>query len=93
MTVAEIQRAEESYNRCVEYRQKEKAQFDYILADLIGISVSRLLDENAKYPSLHEVYPSLYKEELEQDKTKASIARFLAYAQAHNKKMEKEGNI
>lgn len=93
MTIAEVQRAVDSYNRRMSYRRKEKAEYDYILANLIGLSVARLFDENAKYPSLHEAYPALYEKELEQDKVNASVARFLAFAQAHNKKVEQEGKI
>ena len=38
-----------------------KAQFDYILADTIGHSISRIYD--GKMPPIYEVYPSLFNEE------------------------------
>lgn len=96
MTFAEILRRMESYKRKLENKMKEKAQFDYILADLIGISVARVLDKNVKYPSIDKVYPVLFKkteEELEQEKMDISAMRFMQYAQAHNAKFEQqEGN-
>lgn len=71
---------------------KSQAQFDYSLADLIGVSVARLLDSKIEYPTLAQVYPYLFEEEVEEeeqqlDTTTNSINNFLAFAMTHNAKM------
>ena len=43
-----------------ENQEKEKATFDYLLADLIGRSVGRLYNKNNSYPKINEVYSSLF---------------------------------
>ena len=89
MTIAEIQRFIEGAT----WRYKMNAQFDYQLADLIGVSVARLLSSNAKLPTLEEVYPTLFEKEekpiVKEDTTTISQNRFLAFAQAHNARMQK----
>ena len=67
---------------------KSQAQFDYSLADLIGVSVARLLDSK----TLAQVYPYLFEEETKEeeqqlDTTTNSINNFLAFAMTHNAKM------
>lgn len=89
MTVAEVSR----YCEGAVWRMKRQAQFDYSLADLIGASIARLLDNNAEYPSIVDVYPHLFEEEIkEQEETEVtttnSINNFLAFAMAHNAKMK-----
>ena len=56
MTVAEVSRWEEG----AMWRLKSKAQFDYVLADLIGISSARMMSDDVKYPSLEDAYPNLF---------------------------------
>lgn len=92
MTVAEIQRHIEGYV----WRLKTQAQLNYSLADLIGISVGRLLDSSVKYPTMAEAYPNLFEKELEQQKleeeaTTKAVNNFLARAQAINKAKRKTG--
>lgn len=92
MTLAEIER----YCDGAVWRMKQQAQFDYSLADLIGVSVGRLLDSNVNYPTIYEVYPHLFEEENvtpeeEQQSeiaTTNSINNFLAFAMAHNAKLK-----
>ena len=74
---------------------KEKAQWDYQLSNLIGVSVGRLFDKSATFPPIYEVYPTLFKEEAEQiqeekDNDTSSINNFMAFAMAHNKKIQRE---
>lgn len=93
MTLAEIVRAMESYDRKKKQELQFKAQFDYTLADLIGISVARMFDNNAKMPSIHQVYPSLFgktQEEIEQTQEEINVARFMAYASQHNKRFDEK---
>ena len=87
MTFAEINRFIASAKR----REQRKAQFDYVLADLIGHSVARVHNSSNKMPTLSEAYPSLFSKEIEEEqiqaqKDKLSALRFKQFAQSYNKK-------
>lgn len=56
-TLAQVTRYVESYNKQQEAQLQEKAFFDYQLANLIGLSVARLLSKDAKYPTFEKAYP------------------------------------
>lgn len=94
MTIAEIQR----YIEGATWRLKSKAQMDYTLANLIGISVGRLFDSKASMPAIEDVYPSLYAEELEKIKEEPkdddimlkSQNRFMEWALRHNARKREE---
>ncbi len=92
MSVGEVER----YLKGVEWRMKMKAQFDYSLADLIGISAARMVSNDVKFPTIGEVYPTLFakQEQVETSKeeiaTQNSVNRFLEFAAKHNAKMKKE---
>lgn len=79
------------------WRLKSKAQFDYILADLIGISAGRMANNDVQYPALEDVYPDLFNDkEKKEEHDDAEIAtnninRFLQFAMAHNAAMTKGG--
>lgn len=95
MTLAELIRLIESKKRIQERQLKEKANFDYILGDLIGRSVARIHSSSAKYPSIAEAYPSLFSQEeidrnIQTKKDELSALRFKQFAQFHNSKL-KEG--
>lgn len=95
MTIAELERLVESKQRIQKRKEQEKASFDYILADLIGRSVSRLYSSSAKMPDISEAYPTLFDSREIQEKKlqrtqELSALRFKQFAQAHNKKMSKE---
>jgi hypothetical protein len=95
MTPGEIQR----YNEGALWRLKSKAQFDYMLANLIGVSSARMMSNDVKFPSLEEAYPSLF--EAKTDEVKAleeeelriqnSTNRFLEFAMKHNAKRRDKG--
>lgn len=92
MTVAEVSRFEEG----AIWRLKQKAQFDYTLANLIGISSARMMSSDVKFPTLYEAYPSFFEEEAikeaEEDRAATeTINRFLEFANKHNAKIRKEG--
>lgn len=98
MTVAEIER----YIDGAMYRMKQRAQFDYILADLVGISSARMMSKDVKFPTLMEAYSHLYDKELAEAKkheqeeeiaTQNSINRFLEFAMRHNSKMREEEGV
>lgn len=89
MTFAEINRFIESAKR----KEQRKASFDYILADLIGRSVSRVYNSSNKMPTLSEAYPSLFDKQAEEEfiqkqKDELSALRFKQFAQSYNKKLK-----
>lgn len=94
MSLAELKRAMESKLRVRKIEAKEKATFDYILANLIGVSVSRCFSSSkTDYPTLEEVYPSLFEEEVNQKReekiakqNELSALRFKLFAESYNKK-------
>lgn len=95
-TLAEVIRAIESKKRQQKADAQEKAAFDYLLADLIGRSVSRIYSSSAHFPQLNEVYPSLFDTEeikVQQAEKQAELTavRFRAFAQAYNKKYKEVG--
>ena len=61
-TLAQVTRYVESYNKQQENQLQEKAYFDYQLANLIGMSVARLLSKDAKYPTFEKAYPFVNKD-------------------------------
>lgn len=97
MTLAELGRAIESKQRIHKRELQEKAQMDYILADAIGRSVSRIY--SGKFPSLLELYPTLFadkQEEIarqeEERRAELSAIRFKQFANSFNKRF-KGGNV
>lgn len=89
MSVDEIQRAIDAYNRRKKDELKEKANMDYLLANMIGISISRIYSKSARYPRIEEVYPNLFGQEAKQydrQKLALSIERFKAFAIQNNSK-------
>ena len=94
MTIAEVARWQEG----AMWRLKSKAQFDYILADLIGISAGRIANKDVEYPAIKDVYPDLFNDEDEKEEhdddaeiATNNINRFLQFAMAHNAAMTKGG--
>lgn len=89
MTIAELVRLIESLKRREKERLREKAVFDYNLANLIGKSMSRIFSSSNTYPELNEAYPDLFdSEELEKQKqakrNELSALRFKQFANAFN---------
>lgn len=95
MTLDEVIRAITSKQRVEKRKAEENAMRDYILANLIGISVSRIYSNDNEFPMLYEVYPHIFnKEEIEQatfkNKTIESAEKFTNFALSFNKKYRKE---
>ena len=95
MTISEITRMAKSKQRTTITASKERAVFDYLLADLIGKSVSRIYSNSARMPEVYEVYPSLFEQEdIEEKKQEQrdtlSALRFKQFAQSYNKRFKKE---
>ena len=94
MTFAELERLIKSKQRQEKIRLKEKASFDYILADLIGKSISRLYSSDNNIPNIEEVYPSLFdaqelQEQKQQKQDQLSEIRLKQFAQSFNKRFKK----
>lgn len=92
MTIGEIVRYIESQRRVEQMRAKQKASMDYILGDLIGRSIARIHSSSATYPSIGEVYPNLFNEEIEaiqEKKEEESVIRFKQFANSFNKRFKK----
>ena len=95
MTIGEITRQLESFERTQRQKQKDKASFDYIQAELIGRSVARIYSKDSKYPEISEIYPSLFPPENTEEQKQAkrdelSVLRFKQFTEAFNQKL-KEG--
>ena len=89
MTLAELTRAIDSKKRIQEREAREKASYDYILADLIGRSIGRLYSSSTKLPDISEVYPNIFdSNEIEEAKSakvaELSAIRFKQFAKFHN---------
>ena len=93
-TLAENMRFEDGYK----WRLQSKAQFDYALANLIGISCARMMSKDVQFPAIEDVYDGIFEkkkeqitEEQEQDiATQDSVNRFMEFALKHNAMMRKE---
>lgn len=91
MTMAELQRALASRKRVMIQEARQKANYDYILADLIGRSIGRIYSSSTKLPDISTVYPSLFDSmEVEEaraaQKAELTALRFKQFADSYNKK-------
>lgn len=96
MTIAELGRWFKSRKRVFKQQARERATWDYILANLIGVSVSSVFNKSSKMPDIEKVYPNLFDAEeiqvqKQQKQDELSAARFRQFAEAFNKKFEKGG--
>lgn len=98
MTMAEVDR----FIKGATWRMKTQAQFDYMLANLIGVSVARIVSKEAEFPSIEKVYPTLFEEELkkaEKQEKEEDIAitnsknRFLEFALQHNARIRAQKEV
>ena len=97
MTIAELERAINSKKRVQKREAQERASFDYILADLVGRSISRIYNSTNNIPSISEVYPTLFdSKEYEEAKSvkqdELSALRFRQFAQSFNKRFKGVSN-
>lgn len=65
-----------------------QASLTHKLADLIGISVGRLMDKNATYPTFEQVFPNFSETEqkTEDESWKLYKQRMMVYTANHNAK-------
>lgn len=93
MTIGEIIRRVQSYNRTKMDNLKEKASFDYVLANTIANLIGHVLGDKTEPPKIEDIYPTLFKKEKDenemvQETAKKDIAKVMAFAAAFNKKFE-----
>ena len=96
MTLAEVQR----YIQGAEWRMRTKAQYDYVSANLIGVSVGRVISNEIQFPPIEEVYPNLFEKPDEEEvaakeeeiATINSTNRFMEFALRHNA-MKQKGEV
>lgn len=96
MTFAEVDRQIESYNRTTRLEAKERAMYDYILADLIGRSNARVHASANKMPAIDKVYPSLFdseeiQEQQQKQKAELSALRFRNFTNSFNQRYKEVG--
>lgn len=91
MTFAEIHREVDSKIRIKKLETKERATYDYILAQLITKGVSKVLGDKSSYPSLEEAYPGVFDDvvaekqaKIKEQKMNLSALRFKQFAQSYN---------
>lgn len=97
MTYAELERYATSRKRIEIANQRKQASFDYILADLIGRSISRIYNSSNKMPSLSDAYPNLFEKAAEEEviqkrKDELSALRFKQFVKSFNKRYEEVSN-
>ena len=92
MTLAELQRAVQSYERREKKRAQEVATHNYISAYMIGRSIASYISKDIKVPEIAEVYPTLFEDEYEKQQeqkqelnNQLSILRFKEYVTNFNK--------
>lgn len=98
MSIGELQRKIDSFNRVNKHRLQEKATFDYIQAELIAVGFSMCFNKQARFPPIEEVYPQIFGEEdeeevkakKEKEKIDISVLRFLQFKEKNNTKFNKQ---
>lgn len=93
MTFAELNRLTDSKLRQHKIEAKERATFDYIHAQLIGRALAANMSSEAKFPTIEDVYPSLFldEEKIEQkheQQQSLSALRFMQFAESFNRKYD-----
>lgn len=89
MTLKEVTNAVTAKQKVEKLELRQKAIFDYKLANLIGISFAN------KLPEIWEMYPTLFNSEeeiqkREQRQAELSVLRFINFAESHNKKFTED---
>lgn len=89
MSISELTRQVESCKRVEKKRLQEKATYDYIQANLIGLYIGRVYSSSINIPSLGEAYKGLFDDdEIQEQKKKhleeLSIIRFKQFTQQFN---------
>jgi hypothetical protein len=91
MTPAEVNRAIQSKIKLRKIEAQERASYDYTQASLIVKGISILLGSKQSFPTIQEVYPSMFDELIKEQEEKTfknkmdlSVLRFKQFAQSYN---------
>lgn len=96
MTISELVRAVKSKLRVKNAEAREKATYDYTLAQIIGRACGMAFGTvKTEFPDISGVYPTLFdSEEIKQRKqekqAELSALRFKQFAESFNQKFNKE---
>jgi len=90
MTYGEIVMTIEAFKENERLRIREIAGFNYQLANLIGLSVARIMDKDAEYPTIQKAFPNIFneladREEPQEEDWQVTKAKMLQYAEAVNR--------
>lgn len=97
MTIGELSRAARSHLRMVKMQAREKASFDYTLAQSIGRACGIAFGSyKGEFPDIATIYPTLFdseevKRRKQEKQAELSALRFKQFAEAFNQKFNKEG--
>lgn len=97
MTITELKRAISSKLRVKKIEAREKASYDYTLAQIVGRACGMAFGTiKSEFPDISSVYPTLFdSEEIKQRKqekqAELSALRFKQFAESFNQKFNKEG--
>lgn len=97
-TLNQVLRYVKSYQEKQKRELEQQAYMDWQLANLIGLSVARLLSKDAKYPELEKAYPfigqsSESKEVDEEWELELQRIKLAEWAEQMNKKFAKEDEV
>jgi hypothetical protein len=94
-TYGEVVRYIMAYNNKLKADIKMSLRSAHLTADLVGVSVARLLDSDITFPGITEIYPELFEEEIKEleirkkeeelIKIKESLANFAKYCVVKDK--------
>lgn len=95
MTIVELNRYADSFQRVQKRKAQEQAFANYRLADLIGYSMARLYSSEAKFPEIYDVYPAIFdkdaiEEAKEKERNKQTDTWLRQFAESFNKSIVKE---
>lgn len=96
MTIIELKRAINSKLRVKKIEAREKATYDYTLAQIIGRACGMAFGTvKTEFPEIASVYPTLFdSEEIKQRKqekqAELSALRFKQFAESFNQRFNKE---
>ena len=85
--VDEVNRFLKVYRMRRDADEKRLAGHMYKMADLIGVSIGRYLNEKNKFPPIEQVFPGLFEEEAEEQRNQQNVRNFLKFAAIHNAKV------
>ena len=102
-TLTQVTRYVKAHNQKQMNKMQEQAYFDYQLANLIGMSVARLLSKDAKFPKFEDVYPFINNNQetnsvgeggmtIEERQAELNRIRLMEWASQMNNKF-KEGEV